>query len=210
MTDSGGSQALLRRHACLEAIAELLSGALVVTCIGGARAEWNHVKRVPDFTTYAMGLASSVGLGLALALPRRAVVAIDGDGAVLMNLSGLATIARTRPANLLHLVFDNECYESSGAGPTHTAAGLDLVAVADAAGYREAKWISSVDAFAAAVAQFLRSPTLTMLAVKVEPSSAAHVGGTPDNLEQKYQFIRHIEKLESIAILNSSLPAHMR
>jgi len=77
-----------------------------------------------------MGLASSMGLGVALAQPERKVVVIDGDGSVLMNLGGLTTLARYAPPNLTHLVFDNESLLSVGGFPTATSTGSDLAAIA--------------------------------------------------------------------------------
>ena len=75
-----------------------------------------------------MGLASSMGLGIALSRPELQVVVFDGDGSVLMNLGGLTTLARYRPRNLVHVVFDNESLLSVGGFPTATATGSDLAA----------------------------------------------------------------------------------
>ena len=76
-----------------------------------------------------------MALGLALALPHRKVVAFDGDGSLLLNLGSLATIADPHPKNLVHVVFDNECYESSRGAPTATAGQADLGAVARGCGF---------------------------------------------------------------------------
>ena len=84
----------------------------------------------------AMGCASSVGLGLALARPELRVTVLDGDGAALMRLGAMATIGYRRPPNLLHVVLDNGMHESTGGQPTVTAS-LDLAAVARACGYPE-------------------------------------------------------------------------
>jgi len=67
-----------------------------------------------------MGLASSIGLGLALHLPHEKVVVLDGDGSVLMNLGTLATLARYRPRNLVHFIFDNGSLLSTGGFDSHT------------------------------------------------------------------------------------------
>src|SRR5260370_2517042 len=72
------------------------------------------------YLEHAMGLASSIGLGLALNLPDEKVVVIDGDGSVLMNLGGLATLARYRPSNFTHLIFDNGSLLSTGGFASHT------------------------------------------------------------------------------------------
>ena len=75
------------------------------------------------YTWGSMGLASSVGVGIALARPDVPVIVLDGDGSVLMNLGGLTTLARYRPRNLVHVIFDNESLLSVGGFPTATATG---------------------------------------------------------------------------------------
>src|SRR6266498_1617578 len=84
------------------------------------------------YTWGSMGLASSIGLGLALARPDVAVIAIDGDGSLLMNLGSLATIGLLRPPNLIVVVMDNEEYATTGGQATPTAYGADLEAAARA------------------------------------------------------------------------------
>ena len=82
-----------------------------------------------------MGLASSIGLGLALHRPGDHVVVLDGDGSVLMNLGTLATLARYRPGNLTHIIFDNGSLLSTGGFSSHTTSGIsDLAAIAKGAG----------------------------------------------------------------------------
>ena len=82
----------------------------------------------------AMGGAAMIGLGLALAQPQRRVAVIAGDGEMLMGLGALATIALQRPANLAIIVFDNGVYGETGAQPSHTQGGADLVGMARASG----------------------------------------------------------------------------
>src|SRR6187455_693946 len=104
--------------------------------MGAVAAELQSIGHRPNFfyLQHAMGLASSMGLGIALARPDRQVVVFDGDGSVLMNLGGLTTLARYRPANLVHVVFDNESLLSVGGFPTATSTGSDLAGIAAAAG----------------------------------------------------------------------------
>jgi sulfopyruvate decarboxylase alpha subunit len=91
--------------------------------------------RPENFYTWgSMGMASSVGLGLALALPERRVFVCDGDGSLLMNLGSIATIATTRPRNLTLLVWDNERYGTTGGQRSATASGSDLAGAARALG----------------------------------------------------------------------------
>jgi hypothetical protein len=104
----------MKRYDCLRAIAPRFGDALVVTNIGAVRHEWQALRpHHGNFHLQNLGLTSSMALGLALALPHRKVVAFDGDGSLLLNLGSLATIANQHPKNLIHIVFDNECYESS-------------------------------------------------------------------------------------------------
>src|ERR671934_1313426 len=93
----------------LRAVYDRLENRVVVTIMGAVAAELQSLGHRPNFfyLQHAMGLASSMGLGIALTRPDRQVVVLDGDGSVLMNLGGLTTLARCRPQNLLHIVFDN-------------------------------------------------------------------------------------------------------
>src|SRR5258708_13091449 len=84
------------------------------------------------YLEHAMGLASSMGLGIALAMPEHKVIVLDGDGSLLMNLGTLSTMARYKPGNLLHIVFDNENLLSVGGFPTATATATHLPTIANA------------------------------------------------------------------------------
>lgn len=97
------------------------------------------------YTWGSMGLASSVGLGIALARPEVRVLVLDGDGALLMNLGSLATIGLLRPANLTVIVMDNEEYATTGGQPTPTAAGADLAAAARAMRIADADVVRTAD-----------------------------------------------------------------
>src|SRR6059058_6540410 len=116
----------MKRLDCLKAIYPRLEGCAVVTIMGAVAAELYSLGHRANFfyLEHAMGLASSIGLGIALAQPQRKVVVIDGDGSVLMNLGGLTTLARSRPNNLVHLIFANETLLSVGAARLAAIAGL--------------------------------------------------------------------------------------
>src|SRR5256885_9099011 len=107
-----------------------------------------------------MGLASSVGLGIAISRPELPVVVLDGDGSLLMNLGGLTTLARYRPKNLVHVVFDNESLLSVGGFPTATSTGSDLAAVADAAGVPRTATVVTLEDFQREVSAGLAAPGL--------------------------------------------------
>jgi thiamine pyrophosphate-dependent acetolactate synthase large subunit-like protein len=198
----------MKRFDCLKALAPEINDALVVTSAGAATLEWNALRPSEgNFRVRTLGLCSSIALGMALGLPHRKVVALDGDGSLLMNLCSLPTIARMHPANLVHIVFDNQVYEASGCGETATAGGADLVGIALAAGIKRALWVNSVESFAQAVRGALRGDHLTFIGAKVEATRAEVPPYRMDEVENKYRFIRYIETTEGIEILKSSLPA---
>src|SRR5574337_1231197 len=120
----------------LQAIYPALEDRIVVTIMGAVAAELYSLGHRPNFfyLEHAMGLASSMGLGIALSMPEQQVVVLDGDGSLLMNLGTLTTMARYKPGNLLHIVFDNESLLSVGGFPTATATGTDLAGIARASG----------------------------------------------------------------------------
>jgi phosphonopyruvate decarboxylase len=120
----------------------------------------------------SMGCASSFGLGLALAQPKRRVIVLDGDGAALMRLGALASLGFERPSNLLHILLDNELHESTG-GQSTVSHSVDSGAVAAACGYPRVLRATSAEALGAIVAE--KTTELTFVHVKTKP-------GAPDNL----------------------------
>ena len=93
----------------------------------------------------AMGGTAMIGLGLALARPERRVAVITGDGDMLMGIGSLATIGVNQPRNLAIVVLDNRSYGETGMQPSHTAAGIDLVAMARACRFPQARAVSRPD-----------------------------------------------------------------
>jgi sulfopyruvate decarboxylase subunit beta len=182
--------------------------ALVVTSAGAMTLEWNALRPSDgNFRVRTLGLCSSIALGMALGLPHRKVIALDGDGSLLMNLCSLPTIARMHPKNLLHIVFDNEVYEASGSKKTATATGTDLVGMARAAGIRRALWANSMDEFAEIVSGALNGEDLYFVGAKVGTERTEVPPYPVDEVENKYRFIRHVEKTERIEIIKTNLPA---
>src|ERR671932_1966119 len=142
----------MRRLDALRAVYPQLEQCVVVTIMGAVAVELQSLGHRPNFfyLQHAMGLASSLGLGIALCRPELPVVVFDGDGSILMNLGGLTTLARYRPKNLVHIVFDNESLLSVGGFPTATATGSDIAGIAAAAGVPRTATVSTIDAFVAA------------------------------------------------------------
>lgn len=126
----------LHRRQVVKKLLENRGDLLVVAGLGSTAWDITAAGDTPlNFPTWgAMGQAAMIGLGLALAQPRRRVLVITGDGEMLMGLGSLATIGVQRPENLAIVVIDNERYGETGMQATHTAAGVDLEGVAEACG----------------------------------------------------------------------------
>ena len=196
----------MKRYDCLRAIAPHFADELVVTNLGAVRHEWQALR--PHHGNYHLqnlGLTSSMALGLALALPHRKVVAFDGDGSLLLNLGSLATIANQHPRNLIHVVFDNECYESSRGAPTATAGQADLAAVARGCGVGNVITVKTVGEFEEGFLRGVKSNDLCFILAKVEPGAGDVPAAPLDSQENKYLFVRYIEKSENVKILTSTL-----
>jgi len=187
---------MLRADA-LGAIYPELAERIVVTIMGAVAAELYTLGHRPGFfyLEHAMGLASSLGLGIALALPRHKVVVIDGDGSLLMNLGALSTLARYRPGNLLHIVFDNESLLSVGGFPTATATGTDLAGVARACGIPRVDEADTPEQLQQAVVGALAGETLTTIVSKVEAIGPKSFHMDLPLLENRFQFKRALEAL---------------
>ena len=198
----------MKRFDCLQALAGVVGDALVVSSAGAMTLEWNSLHPSDgNFRVRTLGLCSSIALGMALGLPHRKVLALDGDGSLLMNLCSLPTIARMNPQNLLHIVFDNEVYEASGRKKTATGTGTDLVGVARAAGVKNALWANAAEEFVQAIGLAMRSQGLFFIGAKVSTERVEVPPYPIDEVENKYRFIRHVERTENIQILKTNLPA---
>ena len=180
----------------------------MVSSAGAMTLEWNALRPGDgNFRVRTLGLCSSIALGMALGLPHRKIIALDGDGSLLMNLCSLPTIARMQPSNLVHIVFDNEVYEASGSKKTATACGTDLVGVARAAGIKKAVWANALGDFREAVSSGLAHGELCFVGAKVTTERTEVAPYPVDEVENKYRFIRYVENTEQIEILKTNLPA---
>lgn len=187
------------RIEALEAIHAQLEGCAVVTIMGAVAAELQAVGHRPNFfyLEHAMGLASSMGLGIALARPELPVVVFDGDGSVLMNLGTYTTLARYRPPNLVHVVFDNQSLLSVGGFPTATATGSDLAAIARGAGIRRSTTVGDLDSFREAFTEALAAGELSTIVAKVEPRGPAVYLTDLHMLENRFEFQRWLTRSET-------------
>jgi len=196
----------MRRADALTVIYPHLAGddVIVVTIMGAVAVELFALGHRPSFfyLEHAMGLASSMGLGIALSLPRARVVVIDGDGSLLMNLGTLSTLARYRPANLTHVVFDNESLLSVGGFPTATSTGTDLAGIATASGVPSVVRADTLDVFSGAFATALASDDLTTIVAKVAAIGPTSFAMDLPLLENRFQFWRQCRKLAARAAMD--------
>jgi len=181
----------------LRAIYPALEDRVVVTIMGAVAAELQSIGHRANFfyLQHAMGLASSMGLGIALAKPQASVVVFDGDGSVLMNLGGLTTLARYRPRNLVHVVFDNESLLSVGGFPTATSTGSDLAGIAKAAGVPRTATVRTLDEFTGAFGEALAAGDLTTLVAKVDAVGPSGYVTDLALLENRFQFQRYLRNV---------------
>jgi sulfopyruvate decarboxylase subunit beta len=185
------------RSEALEAMYPELTSCAVVTIMGATASELYALGHRPNFfyLQHAMGLASSMGLGIALSRPREKVVVLDGDGSILMNLGSLTTMARYRPANLVHVVFDNEVLLSVGRTfATATAAGSNIAELARAAGVPHSATVDTVEGCRQAFEEALAAQELTTLVVKVEPRGPANYLMDVHMLENRFEFQRYLTR----------------
>ena len=188
---AGGTRQM-RRVDALRAVYPQLADRVVVTIMGAVAAELQSIGHRPNFfyLQHAMGLASSMGLGIALTRPDKHVIVFDGDGSVLMNLGGLTTLARYRPRNLVHVVFDNESLLSVGGFPTATSTGSDLAGIAAASGVPRTATVRTLDEFTQAFVDALDARDLTTIVAKVEATGPAQFVTDLSLLENRFQFQR--------------------
>ncbi len=184
----------------LTAIYSDLQDKIVVTIMGAVAAELYTIGHRPNFfyLEHAMGLASSMGLGIALSMPQHKVIVLDGDGSLLMNLGTLSTMARYKPGNLLHIVFDNESLLSVGGFPTATATGTDLAGIARASGIPSVMEANTLESLSKSVREALASDTLTTITSKVEAIGPKTFHMDLPLLENRFQFKRALEAMKKL------------
>lgn len=193
----------MKRIDCLRALAPHVTDEdLVIVSLGGTGLEW-HAVRPGDNNLFlvAMGCNTPLALGLAMALPHRRVILLETDGSLLLTLGALATLGNVAPPNLRVFVFDNQGYERVRHNLSATTGKTDLAGVAGACGIEGAVTVRSTDAFAAATATAMGASALSFVVAKVEPGIADVAPRPGDGTEDKYRFVRHIEKLEGRSIL---------
>ncbi|MCR9257248.1 MAG: thiamine pyrophosphate-dependent enzyme [Alphaproteobacteria bacterium] len=178
-----------------EAVARLIGGRediLVVTGLGSPTYDVAAAGEKPNhfYLWGAMGGAAMVGLGLALAQPKKPVVVVTGDGEQLMGLGGFATVGTAAPKNLHIVVLDNELYGETGNQATHTGQGTDLAAVAMACGVGTACVVQDLDGIDAIALDAESGPSVTVL--KVAQGDDDRVLPNRDGPSLARDFRRHV------------------
>ena len=191
------------RYECLELLAPLVTDQLVVASQSGQRIEWGHLSNHEgNLLLGLMGCALGVGMGLALALPHRRVLVLESDGSILLSLFNLATLANLNPPNLGVLVFDNGVYSGSRISePTATAGKTDLAAMAKGAGIQHSVTVRDIAGFKKEGVPALSQKGLRFIVCKVEESLLHREIPRPtmDLAENKYRFVRYLERTEGKA-----------
>jgi thiamine pyrophosphate-dependent acetolactate synthase large subunit-like protein len=188
------------RYDCLKLLAPRITDQLVVTSLSGQKIEWASLSQHPgNLLVGTMGTALGVGIGLAIGLPRRKIIVLESDGSVLLSLFNLATLANLDPKNLVVLVFDNQVYSGTRISePTATAGKTDLAMMARGAGIEQAMTVRDLETFQREMDAALDGDQLKFIICKVD-ESVAHREITRtdlDPMENKYQFVRYLERSE--------------
>lgn len=194
---------MVKRFELLRNLAAVVKDELVVTTLKGTANEWHHLCPKDSNLYYVgIGLVSPVALGLAMALPRRKVISLDGDGSLMLDLSIFATVAQAKATNLTIICFDNGSYESNGGLPTVTATTADLVGIAKASGVRSTL-ARSVEEFNRAVKSALATNGPHFINAKVAPGTMKVPVTMTYGRYNKYVFVKHVERSEGVTILRS-------
>ena len=173
-------------------VARLKNDEAVIGGIGNANFDlWTSGQRPQNFYMLgSMGLAIPIAFGVAIAQPKRHVIALEGDGSLLMQLGCLATIAMQAPKNLTMVLWDNGIYQITGNQPTASATAADLVVIARGAGIARSAWAADEEDFDRLLAEALKGgPSLIAARIDREPAQ-----GTTDRdpVQIRERFMRGI------------------
>lgn len=155
-------------------VAKLVHEEAVIAGIGNTNFDLYATGPRPQnfYMLGSMGLAIPIALGVALAQPQRRVIALEGDGSLLMQLGALATVGVLQPNNLAIVVMDNSAYQITGGQPTATAQQCDFVAIAKGAGVSDAQWAQDEAHFESLVDRALAAERPTLIACRIDREPA--------------------------------------
>lgn len=195
----------MQRFDVIEAIAPMITPEdLLTTSIGGTWDDWWNYKPADNtFFTGILGSVSSTALGLAVSLPHRRVIAFESDGSMLLNTGIMCTLGAERPPNMTVLVMDNGIYENIGGPPTHTSRNTDLAKMAEGAGCINCVSSNELETVTGEFERMLSDDAFGFLVAKIDPGKHPWEWKdrkATDGIEDKYRFLRYVEKLENVVI----------
>lgn len=200
---------MMKRYVCMERLGARLADELVILSLGGAVDEWYNAAphmREASLFQQQLGCVTGEAFGLSVGLPHRRIVSLDTDGGLLFNLGILATLGNEQPENLFIVVWDNECYQSIGGPRTHTAAGrVNLAEIAKGCGVRNAFVVEDYADFELHCERGLAAKEPYIVIAKTDGVLEPGIKRKhSDGREDKYIFVRHVEKTEGISIMGPS------
>jgi phosphonopyruvate decarboxylase len=210
MTDTkptnGKRQRVRRQEILIQLGTSISESDILVAALAGTTNEcFRTLHRPANLYLVGMGMVTPIAFGLAKALPSRRIIALDGDGSLLLSPSILPVVGTYKPRNLCVIVFDNEqLYGSRGGPPSQTAHGADLAGIAKAGGIDTTATINRADDFATAFSRFVSESGPALIVCKIEPTYVRGDGPNFDGQENKYRLVRLIEESEGIRILEGS------
>jgi thiamine pyrophosphate-dependent acetolactate synthase large subunit-like protein len=196
----------MQRIEVIKAMAAVVTADdLLTTSIGQTWDDWwNHKPADNTFFTGILGSVTTTALGLAVSLPHRRIIAIESDGSVLLNTGVMCTLGKERPENLTVVVMDNGIYENIGGPPTHTSANTDLARMAEGAGCLNCVTVRDAPEFDRQFRRMIDDGQMGYLVAKIEPGVRHQweweERKPTDGIEDKYRFLRYVEKLENVVI----------
>ena len=190
----GNTKTMNRADVTKRLVARLKHEEAVIGGIGNTNFDlWAAERRPQNFYMLgSMGLAAPLALGVAIAQPARRVVALEGDGSILMQLGCLATIAMLGQKNLVLVIMDNGMYQITGAQPTATASGADIVAIARGAGIAKSAWAADESDFEQLLERALAEDGTWLIALRIDDKPA--IGQTErDPAQIRDRFMRGLK-----------------
>lgn len=183
----------MKRAEAIETILNVLDGELVIHANGMICRESFITRDRPQnfYMLGSMGLASSIGLGIAINRPNRKVIIFDGDGNLLMNMGTMALVGTLLPDNFYHFVFDNEVYGSTGNQPTLTST-IRLDRIAEACGYIKTLMVENVKELSVNAEECLKSKGPVFVLVKINrecENGIARVSHSPESIKERFMSI---------------------
>ena len=165
----------MQRLDATRVVVELANDQPIIGAVGNSTFDLVPFDRPRNFYMWnSMGMASSIGLGVALARPDLRVIVLDGDGSILMNLSSLATEIASGVTNLVHVIWDNGGWEITGGQPAGSPFGIDLEAVARGCGFVNATTVAELDTFRDAFSQAMSARESWLIVGKIEPGDSPY------------------------------------